>query len=126
MEKENCQRAIRIYHTAKKMEYGQNPYFIRIIPFHFYHRYHKHGLEGKPSHGSGRIRLSSGRQKCGQYDYVSAGQGLFQGVAIKIFDDIEKYCEGLANLQKQKPSQVKGGLTGQEQEILDNLLSISL
>lgn len=57
------------------MEYGQNPYFIRIIPFHFYHRYHKHGLEGKPSHGSGRIRLSSGRQKCGQYDYVSAGQG---------------------------------------------------
>lgn len=53
-------------------------------------------------------------------------QGGCKGVAIKIFDDIEKYCEGLANLQKQKPSQVKGGLTGQEQEILDNLLSISL
>lgn len=55
-------------------------------------------------------------------------QGGCKGVAVKIFDDIESYCEGLQNLQKQEEnmSQPSDGQEAQMQEILENLLSIAL
>lgn len=48
-------------------------------------------------------------------------QGGCSGVAVKIFDDIEKYCEGLHNLKKQEETD-----HGKMAEIVENLLAISL
>lgn len=56
-------------------------------------------------------------------------QGGCKGVAVKIFDDIEKYCEGLNNLKKQDEDASFGPSeenTAQMQEIIENLLAIAL
>lgn len=56
-------------------------------------------------------------------------QGGCKGVAVKIFDDIEKYCEGLNNLKNQEEAPSSNPLeenTARMQEIIENLLSIAL
>lgn len=65
-------------------------------------------------------------KRCEKHLDTYLKQGGCKGVAVKIYDDIEKYCEGLANLQSQESPREKGSLTKQEQEILENLLSIAL
>lgn len=64
---------------------------------------------------------------CGKHLEAYLKQGGCSGVAVKIYNDIEKYCEGLKNLQKQKESTPKTKEDGDREEIiLENLLSISL
>lgn len=46
-------------------------------------------------------------------------QGGCKGVTVKIFDELEAYCKGLENLQKQEEEPLP-------EEIMGNLLSISL
>ena len=48
-------------------------------------------------------------------------KGGCHGVAVKIFNDIEKYCESLQNLKKQEETD-----NTQTMAILENLLAISL
>lgn len=74
---ENSQRAVWIYEKAKNVE--QYPYHfpICLIPFHIWDRDSGFGNEGKPSYRYRYIRLSSGRKKYGEYDYVPEGYGLF-------------------------------------------------
>lgn len=67
-------------------------------------------------------------EACGKHLDAHLKQGGCKGVAVKIFDDIEKYCEGLNNLQKQEDGITRAieEKDAQTQEILENLLSIAL
>ena len=64
---------------------------------------------------------------CADHLEACLKQGGCSGVAVKIYNDIEKYCEGLTNLQKQEKTMPKtDGDGNREAEILENLLAISL
>lgn len=68
-------------------------------------------------------------QGCEKHLDTYLKQGGCKGVTVKIFVDLEKYCEGLGNLKRQaagEPLREEGHPTKEEQEILDNLLSIAL
>ena len=68
-------------------------------------------------------------QGCEKHLDTYLKQGGCKGVTVKIFVDLEKYCEGLGNLKKQaesEPFRKESHPTKEEQEILDNLLSIAL
>ena len=55
-------------------------------------------------------------------------QGGCKGVTIKIFGDVEKYCEGLENPRNQQTGekQKEEEVSGQLEDILSNLLAIAL
>ncbi|NBI90408.1 hypothetical protein D3Z45_07390 [Lachnospiraceae bacterium] len=68
-------------------------------------------------------------QGCEKHLNTYLKKGGCKSVAVKIFVDLEKYCEGINNLKRQaetEPPRKEGHLTNEEQEILENLLSIAL
>lgn len=68
-------------------------------------------------------------QGCEKHLNTYLKQGGCKGVTVKIFVDLEKYCEGLDNLKKQTEiglPREEGHPTKEELAILDNLLSIAL
>ncbi len=66
-------------------------------------------------------------QACEKHLAAHLKQGGCKGAAVKIYDDIEKYCEGLKNLRTQeKQGSAEGEAKKAETEILENLLAIAL
>ena len=66
-------------------------------------------------------------QACEKHLAAHLKQGGCKGAAVKIYDDIEKYCEGLKNLRTQeKQGSAEGEAKKAEAEILENLLAIAL
>lgn len=66
-------------------------------------------------------------QTCEKHLSAHLKQGGCKGAAVKIYNDMEKYCEGLENLRTQEnTAPASGKENGQELEILENLLSIAL
>lgn len=62
---------------------------------------------------------------CGKHIETLLKQGGCRHVTVKIYKDLDKYCEGLDNLLKQPDSEAEGQ-EEQRENILLNLLAISL
>lgn len=66
-------------------------------------------------------------QACEKHLCAHLKQGGCKGAVVKIYDDIEKYCEGLRNLgTKDQVVPSEGDNKKPEQDILENLLAIAL
>lgn len=66
-------------------------------------------------------------QACEKHLSAHLKQGGCKGAVVKIYDDMEKYCEGLGNLRTQgKAAGAEEKDKKQELEILENLLAIAL
>lgn len=66
-------------------------------------------------------------QACEKHLTAHLKQGGCKGAVVKIYNDMEKYCEGLRNLRTQeKQGSAEGETKKPEMEILENLLAIAL
>lgn len=66
------------------------------------------------------------RGKCERHLETMLKQGGCKNVTVKIYDDLEKYCEGLDNLRRKKEPEEESVSPARTEEILENLLAVAL